>query len=296
MSRRILSLIMALALLVGVLAIPAGAADDSAAGDKTIRAELTDTGTSDAADSEGAASEDPKEDDSDAPSEGAGESEGEKSSEDADDGNEDDKDEQEDEDEDEDEEEDEEEDEDEPDLTACVDTSASWTIGSSDEKETYEVTCDDESVFEAEFVKKSPVIIDGKTVYITEYALTFSKTGTYTVTFTGSDDEEPLEITVKVIDHDYKLMESEDATCVEDGFKTYTCDNCGDTYTEEIPALSEDGEHTYDEGEVTAKATCLEPGEMTYTCKVCGETYVEEIPALSEDGEHTPKDEGVVLT
>jgi hypothetical protein len=58
---------------------------------------------------------------------------------------------------------------------------------------------------------------------------------------------------------------------------TYTCE-CGDTYTEEIPAT---GNHNY-VSTVTTPATCGAPGVMTYTCSVCGDTYTKEIPATGE--------------
>lgn len=72
---------------------------------------------------------------------------------------------------------------------------------------------------------------------------------------------------------------TKEATCTEAGEKTYTCD-CGETKTEEIPALG----HDYDEGKVTKEATCTEAGEKTYTCKHdSSHTKTEEIPALGHD-------------
>ena len=57
-------------------------------------------------------------------------------------------------------------------------------------------------------------------------------------------------------------------TCTEAGYTTYTCANCGDTYTaDEVAATG----HAYDEA-VTAP-TCTEAGYTTYTCSVCGDTY-----------------------
>lgn len=92
-------------------------------------------------------------------------------------------------------------------------------------------------------------------------------------------------------EHDYKEEITKDPTCTEAGEKTYTCD-CGDSYTEEIPATGHkfvDGEcehcgekdpdyhkHNYTE-EITKEATCTEEGEKTYTCD-CGDSYTEKIP------------------
>ena len=88
------------------------------------------------------------------------------------------------------------------------------------------------------------------------------------------------------------------------GEMTYTCADCGYTYTEEIPETPEhswtdwspnaDGTHsracrcnatetaacTWDEGIVTTEPTHTEPGTVTYTCTVCGGTRSESIPQL----------------
>ena len=78
--------------------------------------------------------------------------------------------------------------------------------------------------------------------------------------------------------HSY-TAETVDASCTENGVITYTCD-CGDSYTEEIPAKG----HDY-EGEVTAP-TCTEGGYTTYICEACGNSYTcDEIPALGHDYE-----------
>ena len=88
-------------------------------------------------------------------------------------------------------------------------------------------------------------------------------------------------------EHSYTSEITTPATCGTDGVLTYTCTQCGKTYTEPIPAT---GKHTYDEGVVTKEATCTEAGEKTFTCSVCGDTYTEPIPAT---GEHS-YGEGVV--
>ncbi|MCD7753780.1 MAG: hypothetical protein LUH41_04450, partial [Clostridiales bacterium] len=75
--------------------------------------------------------------------------------------------------------------------------------------------------------------------------------------------------------HSYTSEVTKVATCTEDGVTTYTCSVCGDTYTEAIAATG----HTWDEGEVTTSATCTDEGVMTYTCTVCGETKTEAISA-----------------
>ena len=57
-------------------------------------------------------------------------------------------------------------------------------------------------------------------------------------------------------------------TCTEMGYTTYTCESCGDTYTDnytdKIP-------HDYETA--VTKPTCTDIGYTTYTCKVCGENH-----------------------
>ena len=65
-------------------------------------------------------------------------------------------------------------------------------------------------------------------------------------------------------------------TCTAAGVKTYTCSNCGDTYTEAIPATG----HTPVNGVVTTPATCTATGVMTYSCAVCGAPVTAEIPMI----------------
>ena len=95
-----------------------------------------------------------------------------------------------------------------------------------------------------------------------------------------------------------------DATCTEDGVKTYTCE-CGAVKTEIIPALGHIDEnedeicdrcgtdltvphtHEWDDGVVTTPATCTTDGVKTFTCE-CGATRTEVIAALGhidEDGD-----------
>lgn len=74
--------------------------------------------------------------------------------------------------------------------------------------------------------------------------------------------------------HDYIVTMTE-ATCTKAGYTTYTCKNCGDTYTETgFPALG----HHY-RISITKEAGCDEDGIKTFTCEHCGDTYTQEIPA-----------------
>lgn len=88
------------------------------------------------------------------------------------------------------------------------------------------------------------------------------------------------------------------ATCRQPGKKTYTCDHCHTTRTEELPQLTE---HTYDndcdescnicgavrtvqhqwDAGTTTDATCKAAGSTVYTCTLCGETRTETIDKLT---------------
>lgn len=66
--------------------------------------------------------------------------------------------------------------------------------------------------------------------------------------------------------HDYRQIASTAATCTEAGSVTYTCADCGDSYTETVPALG----HDY--------AAADDAGDTIYTCTRCGEQYSELLP------------------
>jgi len=74
--------------------------------------------------------------------------------------------------------------------------------------------------------------------------------------------------------HDYQSVETK-PTCTEDGYVTYTCSVCQDTYqTDGGKAIG----HNY-HGQVTKTATTERNGETTYTCENCQDTYIRLIPA-----------------
>ena len=66
-------------------------------------------------------------------------------------------------------------------------------------------------------------------------------------------------------------------TCTQTGLMRRTCSHCGNSYTENIPAL----QHYYQL--TTIEPTCEEPGAQVHTCFHCGHTYAEDIPALGHD-------------
>ena len=66
--------------------------------------------------------------------------------------------------------------------------------------------------------------------------------------------------------HDYRQTASTAATCTEAGSVTYTCADCGDSYTETVPALG----HNYTAAD--------DAGDTIYTCTRCGEQHSELLP------------------
>ena len=93
---------------------------------------------------------------------------------------------------------------------------------------------------------------------------------------------------VREITHAYGSEVTVAPTCGEDGVRTYTCDLCGDSYTEAIPAT---GEHTYDnacDADCNVCGGTRTPSSHVYTadcdtvCDVCGAQR-----AVSAGGETT---------
>ena len=91
--------------------------------------------------------------------------------------------------------------------------------------------------------------------------------------------------------HSYTSTVTKEATCAEEGVRTYTC-SCGSTYTEAIPKLTEGcvvnppaHEHTWVEASRTA-ATCTEKGSIHYTCTGCDQTKDDEIPVDSSNHDY----------
>ncbi len=80
---------------------------------------------------------------------------------------------------------------------------------------------------------------------------------------------------IPALGHSYNAVVTE-PTCTEQGYTTYTCTVCGDSYTDNaVDALG----HGY-ESVVTAP-TCTEQGYTTHTCTVCGDSYVDNYVAAT---------------
>ena len=88
--------------------------------------------------------------------------------------------------------------------------------------------------------------------------------------------------TVPALGHDYyEGKVTKEATCEENGLKTFTCKNDKNhTYTETIPALG----HNYGDWTVTREATDLQEGEETRVC-ANDESHKETRPIPKKDPE-----------
>ncbi|MBQ7546366.1 MAG: leucine-rich repeat domain-containing protein, partial [Clostridia bacterium] len=80
--------------------------------------------------------------------------------------------------------------------------------------------------------------------------------------------------------HEYSSVVTTEPTCAKTGVRTYTCAECGDSYTETIDKLP----HTPQI--VTEPATCTAEGKQYEICAVCSET-LSEITVLQKT-DHTP--------
>ncbi len=86
------------------------------------------------------------------------------------------------------------------------------------------------------------------------------------------------QLIVDAFGHDY-VTTVVPPTCISNGYTTFTCDICGDSYTDDDVPMSG---HDYEA--IVTPPTCTEDGYTTNTCIVCGESYVSDvIPAMDHD-------------
>ena len=76
-----------------------------------------------------------------------------------------------------------------------------------------------------------------------------------------------LSYEMKQCVHNYKGTVTRNPDCLNAGVKTFTCTECGDTYTESISATG------HSMNTVVTKPTCTNAGYTVYTCKTCGYSY-----------------------
>ncbi len=86
---------------------------------------------------------------------------------------------------------------------------------------------------------------------------------------------------IPALGHNYTSKVTKEPTEAAEGIRTYTCSKCKDSYTETIAKLPASHKHSYSSS-VSKQPSCTEKGIKAYTCS-CGDTYSEEIPALGHD-------------
>lgn len=121
---------------------------------------------------------------------------------------------------------------------------------------------------------------EGDTVSVTygDEHVTINEGGTtYNVYYLMEEPDNVQEDTSHT--HSYSSSVTTPPTCTGTGVKTYTCTECGKSYTETIPATG----HSYSESVVTREPTCTDTGIRTGTCTICGDKATEVISALGHD-------------
>lgn len=157
------------------------------------------------------------------------------------------------------------------------------------------------------------VLVDGGTVKFVEFvnfpeeitidSLTIvinvtvpEEAGTYDITMdvdAASYEEELTDVAItngqvtvaQAHEHSYTEEITTEPTCTQPGVKTFTCD-CGDSYTEAIPATGHVGAEAVVENQVSS--TCAVKGhydEVVY-CSVCGEELSRETFEMDLADEH----------
>ena len=146
-----------------------------------------------------------------------------------------------------------------------------------------EATCTEGGIKEQECrycggIKSDVIKPTGHTMgeWVVEKSATCTVEGTETSSCENCDHK--VSQSIAAIGHDY-IGEVTEPDCINGGYTTYTCDNCGDIYTDDV---TDPTGHDY-EANVT-NADCENSGYTTYTCKSCYHSYVgDEVKALSHD-------------
>ena len=82
---------------------------------------------------------------------------------------------------------------------------------------------------------------------------------------------------VKATGHSYEKAITK-PTCFAQGYTTYTCSVCGDSYRADYTPATDT--HIY-KSAVTKVSTCSDEGIRTYTCTICGDKYVQPIKKIA---------------
>ena len=128
----------------------------------------------------------------------------------------------------------------------------------------------------------SHTITESAVVTIKTDAATCTEEGaaTYIATadFNGNVYTDGKTEILPILGHDYVSVITS-PTCTEQGYTTYTCSRCNDSYvSDNVAALGHDYES------VVTSAKCTEQGYTTYTCSRCNDSYVSDnVAALGHD-------------
>ena len=199
------------------------------------------------------------------------------------------------------------------DSAACNFTSQVTQNQTADQPEITTYTCKDCGYFYTEETKPALGHTHNYGAPVADYtsgqAFVEGKDYTHTATCTGEGTcSQPTKTDKCTFDNG---VETKAATCTEPGVKTFTCTECGGTYTVAIPATdhnwgdwkhvegtegadaqhsrvcANDASHTETKAcdftaKVTQEATLDQAEITTYTCKDCGYSYTKETaPALA---------------
>ena len=143
-------------------------------------------------------------------------------------------------------------------VTGDTSNISSWQYDYSDRS--YTLTTDEGDNVTVTYGDTNVTINEGGTTYNVYYLM-----------------EETADIADEVrssCDHEYTSTVTTAPTCTASGVRTYTCSECGASYTEAIPATG----HDY-QSAVTMEPTCVSTGVTTFVCSRCGSSYTQTIPA-----------------
>ena len=79
----------------------------------------------------------------------------------------------------------------------------------------------------------------------------------------NDSSEDSSDDSSEVHEHTYEVVDSKAATCTENGYETYTCGGCGDSYTQTLIGY---GGHDLIT-EIEKEATCTESGKIVTRCQ-----------------------------
>ena len=101
-------------------------------------------------------------------------------------------------------------------------------------------------------------------------------------TFTCNNCKTTKTEEVNALGHDYSNEWTIDkkATCLEEGSKSHHCTRCDSK--KDVTVIPKTS-HNFDNGVITTEPTCTKDGVKTYTCKDCQMTKTEVIKALGHD-------------